>query len=152
MTLTPKESSLLKDLHKQESICVEKYQKYAQDAHDSQLSNLFNQIAQTEQEHMQTLDQIMAGSVPQMNSGGGSQSQKQTSFQASSCSPAEKKQDQFLCNDALSTEKFVSADYNTCIFEFRDPQIRNALNHIQKEEQEHGEQIYNYMAKNGMYQ
>jgi ferritin len=25
------------------------------------------------------------------------------------------------------------------------------LNHIQKEEQQHGEQIYNYMAQNGMY-
>lgn len=151
MTLTPKESSLLKDLHKQETLCVEKYQKYAQDAHDSQLSNLFNQIGQTEEQHLQTLNQIMSGTVPQMNSGG-SQQQKQTSFQASNCSAAEKKQDQFLCNDALSTEKFVSSDYNTCIFEFRDPQVRNVLNHIQKEEQEHGEQIYNYMAKNGMYQ
>lgn len=152
MTLTPKESSLLKDLHKQETICVEKYQKYAQDAHDSQLTTLFNQIGQKEQQHVQTLDQIMAGTVPQMNSGGGSQQQKQPSFQPSSCSATEKKQDQYLCNDALSTEKFVSADYNTCIFEFRDPQIRNVLNHIQKEEQEHGEQIYNYMAQNGMYQ
>jgi len=151
-TLTPKESSLLKDLRKQESICVEKYQKYAREACDSQLTGLFNQIAQTEQEHMNTLDQIMSGTVPQMSSSGGGQQKQQTAFSASSCSAAEKQQDQFLCNDALSTEKFVSADYNTCIFEFRDPQIRSALNHIQKEEQEHGEQIYNYMAKNGMYQ
>ena len=152
MTLTPKESSLLKDLRNQESICVEKYQKYAQEASDSQLQSLFTQIAQTEQEHMQTLDQIMAGSVPQTNNSGGGQQKNQNSFHVSTYSAAEKKQDQFLCSDALSTEKFVSADYNTCIFEFRDPQIRSALNHIQKEEQEHGEQIYNYMAKNGMYQ
>ncbi|HBM76400.1 MAG TPA: spore coat protein, partial [Clostridiaceae bacterium] len=34
---------------------------------------------------------------------------------------------------------------------FRDPNMRQALNHIQKEEQEHGEAIYNYMESKGMY-
>ncbi|WP_334307029.1 spore coat protein [Intestinibacter bartlettii] len=29
--------------------------------------------------------------------------------------------------------------------------MRQVLNHIQKEEQEHGEEIYNYMNKHGMY-
>lgn len=59
--------------------------------------------------------------------------------------------DKLLCQDALSTEKYVSSTYNTSIFEFRDTNIRQVLNHIQKEEQEHGEQIYNYMNKHGMY-
>lgn len=59
--------------------------------------------------------------------------------------------DKFLCQDSLSTEKHVSSTYNTAIFEFRDKNIRNVLNHIQKEEQEHGEQIYNYMHQHGMY-
>ena len=62
------------------------------------------------------------------------------------------KHDKMLCSDSLSTEKFVSSTYNTAIFEFRDKNIRQILNHIQKEEQEHGEQIYNYMASHGMYQ
>ena len=60
--------------------------------------------------------------------------------------------DKMLCSDSLSTEKFVSSTYNTAIFEFRDKNIRQVLNHIQKEEQEHGEKIYNYMASHGMYQ
>lgn len=59
--------------------------------------------------------------------------------------------DKLLCQDALSTEKYVSSTYNTSIFEFRDKNIRQVLNHIQKEEQEHGEQIYNYMSQHGMY-
>ena len=59
--------------------------------------------------------------------------------------------DKLLCQDALSTEKYVSSTYNNSIFEFRDTNIRQVLNHIQKEEQEHGEEIYNYMNKHGMY-
>jgi len=37
------------------------------------------------------------------------------------------------------------------VFEFSDTAVRDALNHIQKEEQEHGDKIYKYMAQNGMY-
>ncbi|MDO4732875.1 MAG: spore coat protein, partial [Bacillota bacterium] len=59
--------------------------------------------------------------------------------------------DSYLCSDALSTEKHVSAAYNTCIFEFRDQNVRNALNHLQKEEQQHGKMVYDYMSANGMY-
>jgi spore coat protein CotF len=52
----------------------------------------------------------------------------------------------------LMTEKYVSGAYDTAIFEFRDPNIRQILNHIQKEEQEHGEGIFQYMQGHGMYQ
>ena len=60
-------------------------------------------------------------------------------------------QDQFLCNDALSGEKHISSSYNTSIFEFVSAPVRDVLNHIQKEEQEHGKKIYDYMSKNSMY-
>jgi hypothetical protein len=56
-----------------------------------------------------------------------------------------------LCNDMLMTEKYVSGSYDTAIFELKDANVRNALNHIQKEEQQHGEGIFNYMQSNGMY-
>ncbi len=61
------------------------------------------------------------------------------------------RKDKFLCEDALATEKHVSSTYNTSIFEFTQPKLRNILNHIQKEEQEHGQQIYSYMSQNNMY-
>ncbi|MGB4438214.1 MAG: spore coat protein, partial [Sedimentibacter sp.] len=60
--------------------------------------------------------------------------------------------DKDLCTDMLMTEKYVSGAYNTAIFEFRDTQVRSILNHIQKEEQQHGESIFKYMESNGMYQ
>lgn len=56
-----------------------------------------------------------------------------------------------LCFDLLNTEKYVSSTYNTAIFEFTDHSHRAALNHIQKEEQEHGEKIYNYLKSKGAY-
>lgn len=56
-----------------------------------------------------------------------------------------------LCYDLLNTEKYVSSTYNTAIFEFTDHNYRQALNHIQKEEQEHGEKIYQYLKSKGAY-
>ena len=51
----------------------------------------------------------------------------------------------------LTGEKGVSALYNTCIFEFVDEGARTYLNSIQKQEQNHGKMIYDYMSANGMY-
>ncbi|MBQ3223534.1 MAG: spore coat protein [Clostridia bacterium] len=148
MPLTPKESSLLKDLHTQEQLCVEKYNKYAAQACDGQLANLFTQIAQKETTHMQTIEGLENGMLPNMNGG---ETPVNTNFTPGTCMPEQKKQDQYLCEDALATEKHVSSAYDTCIFEFRDSAVRDALNHIQKEEQQHGEYIYQYMSQNGMY-
>ncbi|ARE89310.1 Coat F domain protein [Clostridium formicaceticum] len=50
------------------------------------------------------------------------------------------------------TEKYVSATYNTAIFEFTNTNVRQILDHIQKEKQQHGEDIFNYMQSHGMYQ
>lgn len=151
MELTQKETSLLKDMKEQEQVCVEKYSKYASDACDGQLKTLFTQLGQTEQQHLNTINQIMSGTVPAMQSGNNQQQQNITPSYTASGSDQNKQKDSYLCNDALSTEKHVSSVYDTGIFEFKDPNIRNTLNHIQKEEQQHGEKIYNYMAQNGMY-
>ncbi len=152
MQLTQKETLLLKDLKEQEQTCVEKYGKYSSDAHDGQLKGIFAQIGQMEQQHLDTINQIMSGTVPAMQSGGEKQAQLNftPTYQAASAD-ANKQKDCFLCTDLLTTEKHVSSVYNTCVFEFKDTNVRNILNHIQKEEQQHGEQIYNYMAQNGMY-
>ena len=69
-TLTPKETSLLKDLRSQEELCVEKYRRHAQEACDQQLKDLFTRFEQQEQQHIQTLDSIASGTVPGVNAGG----------------------------------------------------------------------------------
>lgn len=149
MTLTQKENNLLQDLKTQEQLCIEKYSKYSSQASNPQLKTMLSQIAQVEQQHLQTLDQIGNGTVPQM-SGSSSQSMTNPSAQ-SNYAEADKQKDRFFCIDLLTTEKHASSLYDTSIFEFKDAGVRNALNHIQKEEQGHGEQIYNFMSCNGMY-
>lgn len=97
--------------------------------------------------------QIIGGNVPTMNSGQQSGSQQNLNNQQTLKSEnyvnnsTAYKNDSFICSDLLSMEKYVSATYNTSIFQIKDKAVRNALNHIQKEEQEHGEKLYNYMAK-----
>ena len=155
MKLTQKETTLLQDLKNEEQLCIEKYSRYSQEASDGQLKNLFTQLGQTERSHLQTLNDISNGETPKTGSAkGASQPSASNSFSVSSQNSASlqsSQNDKFLCQDILATEKHASSLYDTCIFEFKDPTIRSALNHIQKEEQEHGEHIYNYMSQNGMY-
>lgn len=148
-----KELGLLKDLTSEEKLCVQKYEKYAQKASNQKLEEMLDKIKMQEQTHEQTLASIAGGAIP---------SAPQNSQGASALKPKAQKadysgdkdgyeNDKYLCSDALATEKHVSSMYNTCIFEFKDINVRNALNHIQKEEQGHGELLYSYMSQNGMY-
>lgn len=184
MNFSTKERTLLEDQKNHEKICIQKYSNYASLTQCPQLKNIFKQNGQVEQEHYNTIDQLLKGQMPQMQQsgsqgassqsgnqqqGGGSQvksqqmqsmqsqSQMQMNQSSSSFMPQGQSSnfntsDKDLCTDMLMTEKYVSGAYNTAIFEFRDPQVRNILNHIQKEEQQHGEAIFKYMESNGMYQ
>lgn len=191
MNFSQKERTLLEDQKNHEQTCVQKYSNYASLAQDPQLKNIFKQNGQIEQEHYNTLDQLLKGQMPQMQQSGSQQGgaqqqgqgqqqggsmqmkfQQPQSMQGSLTQPQQGQSqmnqsssfipkwqsssfstsDKDLCTDMLMTEKYVSGAYNTAIFEFRDPQVRSILNHIQKEEQQHGEAIFKYMESNGMYQ
>ena len=149
MQLTEKESTLLKELKEQEQLCVEKYARHAACANDAQLKGLFQNLSQAEQKHFDTLVQVENGTVA---AAGAAASQTPTFSETYSIAETpEKKADCYLCADLLTAEKHASHLYDTCIFEFKDQNLRQALNHIQTEEQGHGEAIYNYMAANHMY-
>lgn len=150
MELTQKETELLKDLKNQEKLCVEKYIKYSALALDSQLKELFTQLSNVEQQHLNAVTQMESGTVPSSNGGGQTVN---SAFKATYGvgNSEDKKADQYLCADLLADEKHVSSLYDTSIFEFKSTAMRDALNHIQKEEQQHGKAIYDYMSANSMY-
>ncbi len=155
-TLTQKETSLLQDQQNHEKVCIQKYQAYAQQATDPQLKQLLTSYASQEQTHLDTITQMLSGQVPAMSaqqSQQGQQSSAQSSTQPSQTQQGatNSQSDSALCNDMLMTEKFVSGAYDTAIFEFKDPAMRQALNHIQKEEQDHGQGLFQYMQSKGMY-
>lgn len=158
--LTQKEKFFLEDLKSHEEMCIKKYTNYAQQAHDQELKQIFTTHAGQEQQHLNTINQILSGQTPSTNSTqqqGQQQNQNmqnQNQAQANTTAPAgmNNQDDATLCHDVLMTEKYVSGTYDTAIFEFKDTNIRQALNHIQKEEQKHGEDIFHYMEQHGMYQ
>ena len=150
ITLTPKENTLIKDLKDQEKLCEQKYKKHAECAHDPQLKQLFGELANVEKHHYDMLVQMESGTVPSVEGKAQAPSSTFTTTYKGGETP-EKSQDAYLCSDLLSTEKHVSGLYNTCVFEFAQPACREVLNHIQSEEQWHGERIYAYMKANNMY-
>lgn len=157
ISLSNKERTLLEDQKTHEQLCIEKYTNYSSQAKDPQLKQLFQNNANQEKEHLNSINSLLSGQVPSVNSGSQQNiAQSQASNSAASAgaqaqSGMVSENDSELCKDMLMTEKYVSGAYDTTIFEFRDTNARNLLNHIQKEEQQHGESIYNYMASKGMY-
>lgn len=151
MTLTQKETSLLTDMKGQEELCIQKYSRYASSAKSSELKALFDSMAQVEQTHLQTVTQMLSGTMPPAPTSGIGNSNNAHCTPVQYGSDADRQADAFLCRDMLATEKHVSSLYDVSIFEFKDPTARKILNHIQAEEQQHGEQLYAYMSCNGMY-
>lgn len=151
MQLTQKETTLLSDLKSQEKLCVEKYTKYASSALDPQLKELFTSIANVEQQHLNTITQIENGNTAQPSQGSAQSVKTTFTSNYGMGDTPDKQADAYLCADLLADEKHVSSLYDTCIFEFKEQAIRDTLNHIQKEEQQHGKAIYDYMSVNNMY-
>jgi len=154
LPLSQKERMLLEDQKKHEQLCIEKYNNYANQAKDPQLKQIFNANAQSEKTHLDSINQMLNATIPQMNQQQNQNQGKNTNtagnlnnIQAGGANIS----DADLCTDMLMTEKYVSGAYNTSIFEFRDTGARDVLNHIQKEEQKHGEAIFQYMESKGMY-
>ncbi|NLC38209.1 MAG: spore coat protein [Clostridia bacterium] len=155
LNLTQKERMLLEDQKSHEEICVQKYHSFANQVQDPQLRQLLHEYGAQEQQHLQTINQILAGQMPALPQQGPSGGQtmpsgKSTKPESASSTPVGPN-DALLLNDLLMTEKYVSGTYDTAIFEFTDSNIRQILNHIQKEEQQHGEGIFQYMQSHGLY-
>lgn len=155
--LTQKERLLLKDQLSHEKVCIEKYTNYAEQAQDPQLKQLFNEYGSHEQQHYNTINQLLQGQQVSVQGGQGQQAgqgmgrKAQQSPGGQAGAGMTMQNDAMLCNDMLMTEKYVSGTYDTAIFESVNPNIRQSLQHIQKEEQQHGEGIFNYMHQQGMY-
>lgn len=152
MQLSQKERTLLEDQKSHEELCIKKYNNYASQTQDPQLKQMFQAHAQHEQEHLNSINQILSGQVPNVQQGQQGRQQKQFQVPGQGQSGMVNQQDKDLAQDMLATEKYVSHGYDSAVFECQDTNVRQVLNHIQKEEQQHGEDIFKYMQSKGMYQ
>lgn len=172
MNLTTKERLLLEDQKRHEELCIQKYADAEQATSCQELKNICSTIGQKEKEHLNSINQLLSGQIPSMGSQQQQQKQQQQQqqqqqmasqtwqtpsqqqssiFKTQSSTSLSQNPDKDMCADLLMTEKYVSGTYDTAIFEFKNTQVRDVLNHIQKEEQEHGDTIYKYMESKGMY-
>ena len=151
INLKENEKILIKDLQDQEKTCMEKYEKYAGLAKDPVLKDLFNTLKSDEEDHYNSLSQLMTGNVPAVNAEntGGKEYNPAPSY-TGNINSQDKDNDCFLCTDSIATEKYVSSAYNFDLFQFGDPDARILLNHIQTEEQNHAEMLYKYKMANQM--
>lgn len=151
MVLSEKEKTTIKDLQAQEKECIEKYAKYANEAEDTVLKNLFTTLEKEEQQHYDSLGQVLNCQVPSVdcNDNKGKNYAPTATYQAGTESEA-KKHDCYLATDGIGTEKLISGEYNSDVFAFGDSDVRKLLADIQVEEQNHAEMLYKYKQANGM--
>ncbi len=159
--LSQKERTILQDQSRHEEVCVKKYQDYAKKTSDTALRGLFNEFAQDEQQHYNTLQGMLSGSSqgqqPQP------QRQQQSSRELFPMFRSETSQELYsgmgttendasVVRDMLMTEQFVSNSYDSAIFDSVCQEVRQTLQHIQKDEQKHGQGLRDYMQQKGLNQ
>lgn len=149
--LKEKEITAIKDLQTQEKTCIEKYKRYAQQAKDPVLKELFQQLSGKEQEHLNSLSQVLEGKIVECdcNDSDGKNYQPKATYTSMS-SQEDKQSDCFLATDCIGTEKMVSGEYNSNVFIFADAWLRKLLADIQIEEQNHAEMLFKYKTVNQM--
>lgn len=151
MNLTEKQKSLIQDLQAQEKLCIEKYNQYESLAKDQELKNLFGSIKQEEEQHYNSLSQLLTGTCPSVNTkDSAGMDYNPTPTYIGEYNKEDKEYDQYLCTDCITTEKYVSSAYNDDLFQFGEPEVRRLFNDIQTEEQNHAEKIYKYKTVNSM--
>ena len=151
VNLTAKERYIIEDLKSQEKLCVQKYAFYEEMAYDPELSQLFGRIKESEQKHLNSLNEVLNGTVMEVdtNDYSGENYMPNANYHKKS-NVAEKEHDSFLCTDAITMEKYVSSAYNFDLFQFGNAKLRKLLNDIETEEQNHAEMLYKYKKANQM--
>lgn len=149
MKLSQKESQLITELKNQEQLCVQKYDFYAKQAKDPELKNLFKKISKHEKAHGEMLDNLLQGTVPTVKN----RTPLASKYEPTASHPGDqacKEFDKFLCTDIITTEKYVATAYNDDLFYFASTDVRNVLNAIMTDEQNHAEMIWKYKVANKM--
>lgn len=149
MPLTNKEKLLIEDNLNNEYLCIRKYRQYSAMTSDPKIKQIFTDLAAKEEQHANTLKGMLSqnGITSQNIFGSYVQPQGDLSNLTQNIGIT----DAQMLNDTLTTEKHVSSSYNTAVLEFVDPNIRKQLQHIQKEEQDHAEVLFNEMSSRKWY-
>ncbi len=149
MKLNQKEAQLVTELKAQEQLCIQKYDFYSKQATDPELKKLFKTLLKHEQAHYDMLQSLTDGKIPEIKN----RKPLSLNFEPQKTHSGKKEDlefDKFLCTDLITTEKYVATDSNNDLFYFVSPEVRNVLNAIMTDEQNHAEMIWKYKQANKM--
>ncbi|MCC3865097.1 spore coat protein [Terrisporobacter petrolearius] len=159
--LTSKERFLLEGEKYQQQLVIDKYKDYTLQAQDDSLKSLFSNLVKIEEKHLNMIDEILQGKVPQINKENihpyyESNSNDYINIGNITLTSLDENHsyeegDKIICFDALTTEELLHSTCSASSLEFEKTELENILKYIIEEKSENLKYINNYMIKKGMY-
>lgn len=163
VNLTNKERFLLEGEKYQQQLSIDKYNDYALQADDPSLKSLFSNLAKIEQKHLNMIDEILSGKIPNIkreeshpycedNSANTMEHINLGNITLTSINTDSYHDgDKVICFNALTTQELLHSTYSTSSMEFDNKDLKNVLDFIINEKSESINYINEYMNKKGMH-
>lgn len=164
VNLTTKEIFLLEGEKYQQQLVIDKYNDYALQAQDNSLKSLFSNLVKIEKKHLNMIDEMLQGKVPQINKENIHPYYENNSINSNDYinignitltslddNNSYGDGDKIMCFDALTTEELLHSTCSASSLEFEKTKFENILKYIIEEKSENLKYLNNYMIKKGMY-
>lgn len=164
VNLTSKERFLLEGEKYQQQLVIDKYNDYALQAQDDSLKGLFSNLVKIEEKHLNMIDEMLQGKVPQMNKENIHPYYENNSINSNDYinignitlislddNSSYDDGDKIICFDALTTEELLHSTCSASSLEFEKTEFENILKYIIEEKSENLKYLNDYMTKKGMY-
>lgn len=113
---------------------------------DPRLKALIAMLREQDEEHYKMLAQLEQDIIPMVE-----RNERENHLKVPEGKGKGTTIDARYCTDLFEGEKSLSSEIDQAIFKIRDSAVRNVLNYIQKQQQEHGRLLGQYMDEELMY-
>lgn len=164
VNLTSKEIFLLEGEKYQQQLVIDKYNNYALQAQDDSLKSLFFNLVKIEEKHLNMIDEMLQGKVPQIKKENIHPYYENNSINSNNYinignitltsldnNISYDDGDKIICFDALTTEELLHSTCSASSLEFEKTEFENILKYIIEEKSENLKYLNDYMTKKGMY-
>lgn len=136
----------LRSLMKTMDVHIQRYRFCEKNTPDFRLKALLAMLLKQDEEHYRTLIQLEQGIIPIVG-----RDDRESRLKVPDGKGRGNRIDARYCREMYEGEKFLSSEIDQTIFKVRDSSVRNVLNYIQKQQQEHGRLLGQYMDEELMY-
>lgn len=125
---------------------INRYGYCVKNAPDVRLKALVILLQKQDEEHYKMLIQLEQGIIPMIG-----RNDRESTLKVPKGKGGGTRVDARFCTDLYEGEKNLSSEIDQAIFKIRDSSMRNVLNYIQKQQQEHGRLLGQYMDEELIY-